>query len=78
MIYLNFKKGEMMLFGYIRRSKVLKIIDNGIEQLRNKETDVLLNTDVCKNEKDRLDFSEEINKLRGGIHFLECLKKHFN
>jgi hypothetical protein len=65
------------LFVYIRKSKVLKIIDNGIEQLRDKETYVLLNTDVCKDEKDRLDYSEVINKLRGGIHFLECINKHF-
>jgi hypothetical protein len=65
------------MFGYIRKSKVLKIIDNRIEQLRDKETDILLNTDICQNEKDRLDFSEAINKVRGGMYFLECLKKHF-
>jgi hypothetical protein len=63
-------KGETDLFGYIRKSKVLKIIDNGIEQLRDKETDVLLNTEICKDENDRLDFSEAINKLRGGDSFL--------
>ena len=66
-----------MLFGYIKKSKVLEIIDNGIEQLRDKETDIVLNTDICKCEKDRLDFSEAINKVRGGIYFLDHLKKHF-
>lgn len=65
------------MLGYIRKSKVLKIINDGIEQLENKETDILLNTEVCKNEQDRLDFSEAINKIRGGKYFLECLKKHF-
>ena len=65
------------MFGYIKKSKVLKIIERGQEQLRDKETDIFLNLEAPKSECEVRDFSEAINKLKGGIYYLECLKKHF-
>ena len=65
------------MFGYIKKSKVLKIIDNGIEQLFDKENDIRLNTDILKTEQEKLDYCEAINRLKGGQYFFKCLKRHF-
>ncbi len=65
------------MFGYIKKSKVLRIIQNGQEQLREKENQLILNG-APEDESEKLEVFESICKLDGGIYFLECLKKHFS
>lgn len=64
------------MFGYIKKKEVLRIIENGQKQLRDKEIDIVLNSTPLT-DLERQHFNEAINKLRGGVHCLECLKKHF-
>lgn len=65
------------MFGYIKKSKVLKIIEEKQKELSDKETDRVLNVETLKAECEIIDFLESINKLKGGVYYLECLKKHF-
>lgn len=66
------------MFGFIRKSKVLKIIENGQAQLKEELNNVATKNfgselaDITKEE-----WLESSNRLNGGIHVLECLKKHF-
>lgn len=61
------------MFGYIKKSEVIKMIEKGQMQLREKEENLLLNYRPITEEEIR-DWNESINKLKGGIYFLECLK----
>lgn len=65
------------MFGYIKKTEVLRIIEQGQEDLRNKETDIIVNIPRPKTRSEKRDYLESINKLKGGVYFLECLKKHF-
>lgn len=66
------------MFGFIRKSKVLKIIENGQAQLKEAHNNIPTKNfgselvDMTKEE-----WLESFNKINGGIHALECLKKHF-
>lgn len=61
------------MFGYIKKSEVIKMIEKGQMQLREKEENLLLNYRPRTEEQIR-DWNESINKLKGGVYFLECLK----
>lgn len=63
------------MFGYIKKSRVLKIIEKGQEQLRDKRDELVLSRPT--NDFEKQDFVDSLNRLDGGIYFLECLKKHF-
>ena len=65
------------MFGYIKKSEVLKINKKGQNQLREKENCIILTVKKPETEFEVRDFLESINKLEGGIYYLECLKKHF-
>lgn len=64
------------MFGYIKKKEVLKIIEIGQKQLQDKEVDIIMNIRPST-DCERRDFAESINKLKGGVYYLECLKKHF-
>ena len=63
--------------GYIKKSKVLDIINKGQDQLKEKEYEIVLTGEKPKNDIETRDFLEAINKLKGGYYFLETIKKHF-
>ncbi len=64
------------MFGYIKKSKVLRIIQNGQEQLREKENQLILNG-APEDESEKLEVFESICKLDGGIYFFRMSKKTF-
>ena len=65
------------MFGYIKKSKVLKIIDKGEEQLRANQEMVIRFKSNELTEDDKLDFRDSIKKFEGGLLALKGLKKHF-
>lgn len=65
------------MFGYIKKKKVLDIINTGQRQLYDKQNQIILENNPENKEIDSQDLLISINRLEGGIYFLERLKKHF-
>ena len=65
------------MFGYIKKSRVLKIIEKGEEQLRANQEMVIRFKSNELTEDVKLDFRDSINKFEGGLLALKALKKHF-
>ena len=61
------------MFGFIRKSKVLKIIEGGEAQLQAKQLEVIEGKYPCTNDE----YKKSIYKFEGGIIALNGLKKHF-
>lgn len=65
------------MFGYIKKSKVLEIIENGEKQLLNTQNKVVLMDKTNFTKHDHIDWRDSIKKLEGGMIALKDLKKHF-
>ena len=65
------------MFGYIRKSKVLEIIENGEKQLLNTRNKVVLIDKTNFTKHDHIDWRDSIKKLDGAMIALKGLKKYF-
>lgn len=65
------------MFGYIKKSKIIKTIEEEQEKLRQKETKILLTTKKPETESEVREFLEITGKLSGAIEYLEYLKNKF-
>lgn len=63
------------MFGLIRKSKVLNIIEKGQDQLIDKQLEIENMKGTTKEQN--LDIRDSINRLKGGIDALKFLKRHF-
>lgn len=64
------------MFGYIKKNKVLKIINNGLDQFTDLELRVL-NMTKEEREQDKEDYKRSINEINGAKRALQGLIKHF-
>lgn len=65
------------MFGYIKKEKVLSIIDKGEVQLTTCLIEVMELNDKDYNTKQLQEIRDSIKKIEGGLHTLESLRKHF-
>lgn len=65
------------MFGYIKKTKVLEIIQKGEEQLMANQEMVLRFKSEGLTENERIEFRDSIKKFEGGLLALKGLKKHF-